>query len=133
MLSESKRQVFPNGSMWWWWWQDTPGWYPEASQEMLHAIMNHVLKQCELYFDAEKDPLRSVPQWEIPDTRVDICLFLLPHEGPGPATVAFLHSLGTVVPVLPLIAKVGLLCLFIHCSSFPSVYPSCSVQGGGLR
>eukprot|EP00884_Botryococcus_braunii_P017111 jgi/Botrbrau1/4083/Bobra.152_3s0034.1 len=87
--------------------QDTPGFHPEASLGVANAVVAHVVRQSQMYLDAEADPARSVPLWEIPDTRVDACLFLVPQEGPGPATLAFLRTLGQLVPVIPILAKAG--------------------------
>lgn len=109
--------------------QDTPGFHPEASLGVANTIVAHIVRQSELYLDAECDPSRSVPQWEIPDTRVDACLFLLPREEPGPATLAFLRTLGQLLPVIPILAKVrvGLCNVHVHYANFmPSSSSRCS-------
>ena len=71
-----------------------------------NAIVSFIVHQNELYLEAEADPYRSIPLADIPDTRIDACLFLLPREGLGPASLGFLRTLCQAVPVIPILAKV---------------------------
>lgn len=46
---------------------------------------------------------------QLPDNRVDVCLFFLSSSTPKACDAALMEEVGALVPIVPIIAKVRLL------------------------
>lgn len=84
--------------------QDTPGTHITGAEA---SIMKHILKQNRDYMAKEEDPKRVVPLSSLPDPRVDVVLFFISPYYLKPQDVQFMTRLSSVVPVIPIVAKVN--------------------------
>ena len=93
--------------------QDTPG----LIYGQTHVrIPDHITAQNARYLAWEQNPRRSTPMAVSDDHRVDACLFFLNPNHLKDSEVAAMVHLSEVVPVVPMIAKVGYnKCLTLPC------------------
>ena len=65
-----------------------------------------MINQCHrAYYNAERDPDRRQPLSDLADTRIDVCLYLLPPHTLHEVDLEFMGRLCRVVPVIPVLAK----------------------------
>ena len=83
--------------------QDTPGTDVEGAGE---RIKHHIQQQHRLRALDEADPERDCAMHLRPDTRVDVCIMLLPPHASKPDNLRLMAELAAVVPVIPVLSKV---------------------------
>lgn len=81
--------------------QEAPGSLTSSSTTQ-KALVNFIKSQYQQYLDAELDS-NHVPGMQ--DTRVDVCLYLLPPHTLKERDAALMRKLSEHVPVIPLVAK----------------------------
>ena len=86
------------------WLQDTPGTDVEGAEE---AIKRHITQQQMRHYHDEADPQRACAMHLLPDARVDVCICLLPPHALKPDSLRLMAELTALVPVIPVLAKVG--------------------------
>ena len=91
--------------------QDTPGLnYCQPNTQ----ILDHITAKNAAYLACEQDPQRRVPMSAVEDMRVDACLFFINPNNLKAEEVSAMAKLAELVPIVPMIAKVGcrLTCTF---------------------
>ena len=83
--------------------QDTPGTDVEGACE---RIKHHIQQQHRLRALDEDDPERDCATHLLPDTRVDVCIMLLPPHAAKADDLRLMVELAAVVPVIPVLSKV---------------------------
>ncbi|KAK9796296.1 hypothetical protein WJX73_007838 [Symbiochloris irregularis] len=86
--------------------QDTPGYSKEVP---VKHVTSYVRQQNKHFFDMEQSARRRVPVSALPDTRVDVCIFFLPAGPLRSHDMAALSAIGSLVPIVPVIAKADVL------------------------
>ena len=86
--------------------QDTPGYGDKVNiRHNIDAMVDFVIEQNQKWFDIETSKKRPADMSTIEDPRIDVCLFCLPPHRLRYVDVRFMHELGKVVPIIPLITK----------------------------
>lgn len=83
--------------------QETPGLHLPGAQA---AIVAHVKAQLRQWFQTDQDPDRKTPLDGMSDPRIDACLYFILPGALRPQDISFMQALSTVVPVIPILAKV---------------------------
>ena len=91
--------------------QDTPGYgdFEDCAdaEAQRDAVCAHLNACSERYYEAEADAARRVPAHGLPDCRVDVCLYFVQPHRLRRADVRYMRQLAALVPVVPVLAKVG--------------------------
>jgi len=86
--------------------QDTPGYGDRVNiRHNINAMVEFVLRQNQKWFELETSRRRPADMTLIEDPRIDVCLFCLPPHRLRYMDVRFMHELGKVVPIIPIITK----------------------------
>ena len=86
--------------------QDTPGYGDRVNiRHNIDAMVDFVVRQNEKWFNVETSKRRPADMTLIEDPRIDVCLFCLPPHRLRYVDVKFMHELGQVVPIIPMITK----------------------------
>jgi len=86
--------------------QDTPGYGDRVNiGHNIRAMVDFVIQQNQKWFELETSRRRPADMTLIEDPRIDVCLFCLPPHRLRFIDVRFMHELGKVVPIIPVITK----------------------------
>eukprot|EP01026_Neomeris_dumetosa_P013560 TRINITY_DN1476_c0_g1_i11.p2 TRINITY_DN1476_c0_g1~~TRINITY_DN1476_c0_g1_i11.p2 ORF type:complete len:427 (-),score=70.18 TRINITY_DN1476_c0_g1_i11:736-2016(-) len=86
--------------------QDTPGYGDVLNiDKHIQAICDYVQKQNKDWLDLEMHRKRNRDLQEIEDPRVDLCIFCLPPHRVHTSDLRYMHELGKVVPIVPVVTK----------------------------
>jgi hypothetical protein len=69
-------------------------------------LWDYINFQRESYFNTEHDEERSQPLCQLPNPRVDVCLYFLSPHTVSPLDIEVLGLLSKLVPTVPVVAKV---------------------------
>ncbi|KAK9842330.1 hypothetical protein WJX81_007177 [Elliptochloris bilobata] len=86
--------------------QDTPGYGDNCSiMSNIAEMVAYVERQNMMYLRAEQDTRRAVDLADVEDPRVDLCIFCLPPHRLRPIDLRYMHELGRVCAIVPVICK----------------------------
>mmetsp|Transcript_21340 Transcript_21340/g.53751 ORF Transcript_21340/g.53751 Transcript_21340/m.53751 type:complete len:424 (+) Transcript_21340:149-1420(+) len=86
--------------------QDTPGYGDDLNIMNNITKMTNFVEKCNMkWLNIEQDRKRGVDMSAVEDPRVDLCIFCLPPHRLRNVDVRYMHELGKVVPIVPVITK----------------------------
>lgn len=86
--------------------QDTPGYGDDLNiMNNIRSMITYIEQQNRRYLRMELDKQRTVDTSELPDPRVDCCIFCLQPHRLRPVDLRYMLELGQHVPIVPVVTK----------------------------